>query len=138
MSEHTLDQDTETTNHGIIKPATGSTDWQGHFYDFADLVDQLLADAGPASGMDSSYSDGAFYLATDENILYQYDEATDSWNDRAGIGTSTSPVPAMYADDVHATNVNADQLTGHVDASDGIYLPKSSDDTVDSDIWIRE
>lgn len=77
--------------------------WE-HRTDFQKL-DTLVVDHGTKSNRPSSAPDGAMYLATDENVLYQYNSGTSSWDTRLGGNDGTAGL--------QATNTDLSTVTGN-------------------------
>ena len=81
-----------TPRLGLDRFDQGDDNWD--HTDTVDTLDELAVETDtianrPASG---DYDD-ELYLATDQQILYQWDATASDWDAVAGTGTSSNPVP---------------------------------------------
>lgn len=72
----------ETDYHQWSLPDEGAEGWHTTYYETLDDLDNKVFKTGPRSSRGSSAPSGAFYWATDEQTLFQYDGS--SWQ---SIGT---------------------------------------------------
>ena len=99
----------------------GDDDWS--HTDTVELLDELAVETDtianrPESG---SYDDELFF-ATDQKLLYRWDDSEEDWLVEGGVGNSTNRLPSLWADTVnsnvtkHATDISEDYV---VDSGEG-------------------
>jgi len=91
-----------TNRFGLNTYSQGDTNWD--HTDTVETIDELAIERGAAADRPASGDyDDELYLATDQQILYRWDETETDWIVE-GVGSETDPLPKVWANEVELTN----------------------------------
>lgn len=92
-----------TDNHSYSVPDKGDNNWHTPYQNAFDELDTDIIIKDVFSNRPADPEADTWFLATDRKILYRYDGT--SWDDIAGVGTASDPIP-----EIHATKTVTDDL----------------------------
>lgn len=118
----------ETPRLGLKTYSQGDLDWD--HTDSVRAIDEHAVSRGPASDRpDSGSYDDELYYATDQNVLWGWDDDAGDWTIRGGLGSDQQPLSAIHASSVTADAVTVGDSRLFVQADE----PQNADD---GDVWI--
>ena len=107
-----------TNRFGLNTYSQGDTNWD--HTDTVQTIDELAIERGAAADRpDSGDYDDELYLATDQQILYRWDDNVADWIVE-GVGSETDPLPKVWANEIDVEALEAEQAntrSGYVDKS---------------------
>lgn len=118
----------DRTNYlGLQLWSDGEENWE-HRSDFEKL-DTRVIDHGPIDDRPEMAPHGALYLATDWNILFQWNNK-EGWIERAGSGSNDQALSDQYVGSVQTDNAQIRDNTGEVYARE--FNGNSLDEKIDN------
>ncbi len=125
----------ETPRFGLNTYEPGDTDWDHG--DTVNAVDELAIARGSIKDRPETGSyDDELYLATDQRVLWRWDDDEADWIAAGGVGSADAPLDELVATLVSADSVATDELASNrLDSTtvpDGLTLNVDHDDQRES------